>query len=499
MKVRDLREHGEPFDPAFPEGGEYEGGPNYGPHDGSWPFLFHNPRQELIIGPYTWFHKDMLEHHPDPNLEPEYLNEVGTSRFGWAGRVEPNGRFNWYGKPRNQSDPDPNAIEQLFRNHLGLPDPPGDDDYDEEDWTTSHVAASNLTIQELDTGHGDPFDPVWGLRRPFIVKDDVIYMGDPGTHHPWIAKMIGSDMYYNDDSWPGFVWTQPSPDAYEGWFAWHKEPPEPLSTDVKNLIAETFPNYVWGPGDGGPAPEDMDWEEDWDADEDEPYGVLSSTFLDTEVDDYYQQVAKQAERYLAEGEPLSEAIDVAFGMVELPRNYPGDPGSDPTPDEIAHVKSMMGKPNQPARANQDLEHIYKPFGRDSNWYNWRVPVNYYPDSGQVVTGDPGDFHGDLHLPHGGRALTGMIGIQGAEGPQGEQYTPGFTWLDQKPSPQEHQNVIKAISPHWPEAVHKFQRGEPEYEEDMDWGDMEVPLNTRWDDNSFRLGFDQAYGTDLTEN
>lgn len=655
MNVRDLREYGEPFDPEYPEGTEYSGGPNYGPHDGSWPFLYHNPTQELIVGPYTWFHKDMLEYHPDPYMEHDYLTEIGKSRFGWGGRIRPGGNIDWYGKPRrpgwdgqtDQGEPDPDVIEHHLRQHLGLSNPGREEE--EEDWTTSHIAAenpmeivdlrqqdanhtqipmydwdtakamsnapwfhsfdypflyhrdtnrlymgpfgwshldmlrafhpdgpimgdrlgreylehydnpgwgtggrinpggaayftnsgrpgseavtepvleqlkgllgkaevpedeeedwnvshvaatSNLTIQELDTTDNS-FDAVWGLRRPFILKDNVIHMGSPGTHHPSIAKAIGSDMYYQDNSYPGFIWTKPSPDAYEGWFGWHKEPPDPLSSDAKHLIAETYPNYVWGPGKGVLQP-DYDWEEDWDTPENKSYGVLSNlkmSWQDTEeMNFYYQQVARKAEEYLAQGDRLQDAIHDAFGMVTTPPDHP-DPSADPSPDEIAHVKSMMGRPNQPMpKVNEELEHIHKPGGRDSNWYNWRVPVNYYPDAGQVVTGDPGDFHGDLYLPHGGRSYTGMIGIQGRQGPQGEQYTPGFTWLDDKPSPAEHKAVINAISPHWPEAVNNFQKGEPQEEEEMDWGDLEVPMDTRWgDDSGLRLGFDQANGVNL---
>ena len=159
-------------------------------------------------------------------------------------------------------------------------------------------------------------------------------------------------------------------------------------------------------------------------------------------------------------------------------------------------KSRVDKP----QSSEQLEHLYKPSGRNSPWYKWRVPVNYYPASGQVVTGDPGDFHSDIALPYGGDYWTGMIGLKGRKGPEGEEYTPGFTWLDNRPRPDQHKAVVNTLAQHYPEATTPFVKGEPN-QEDYEWGDDYVPGESRINYNNhdkFRLGFGEANGVNLIQ-
>lgn len=137
-KFVDLRDEGEPYNPDYTDE-DYEGGYRYGVHDESWPFLHSTARNELIVGPFTWYHIDMLDNY-DEDLSDRYLSDVGRRNFGYAGRIFPQAGM---GHPANHivwytTHPQKEAIEQQLRESLGLGNTQAGAD-DEFDWHESRV------------------------------------------------------------------------------------------------------------------------------------------------------------------------------------------------------------------------------------------------------------------------------------------------------------------------------------------------------------------------
>lgn len=279
--------------------GHYPGGPGNGFHSVDYPFVYHKPTDQLVVGPLGWYHVDMFRQHPDEDqgerLGREWLNKYSDPNWGVGGRLKPDGQIDFYGQdyiPGRVDDNQRSEIGRQLAGIIGRPTSPygeaadpTEQDWEEEepsmDWETTvpsesmgRFSANAMHVEEANTGKGDPLDPTWGIRRPFIVRGDTIHLGDLGTHHPWIARMIGSDMYFQDGTYQGMVWTQPSPDAYEGWLEWHNAPPEPQKSMAEQALAAAHPEYVWAPELAPSNPYEPD-ENDWDDDEDEPYGVLS--------------------------------------------------------------------------------------------------------------------------------------------------------------------------------------------------------------------------------
>lgn len=340
----------------------------------------------------------------------------------------------------------------------------------------------------------------YDARRPFIYRDSVntVYLGPLGTHHPDVAEFIGVDNYWTDaDCYQGMVWTQPieSTPPVDSPFEWYDDPGN--QADVEAAILARFPEYDWTASKASPFPKfDQSFNDLWD--DSSKFGAAPGQ----KWHDYYEQVANYARQAIQdEGMGAGEAIDLAFGMITPPsaiENIAADPG----PEEIDEIRQRLQLPPKKHPSlptpHDDVEHLHRPFGRENDYYGWRVPVCYWPDAGQVVTGAPGDFHTDLRLPHGGqKRYDGFIGIQGETGPEGRSYQPGLSWLEVRPSVGQHEKVVQALTPRFPEAANNFAFEGQELDDDFDdlWDDTPaVPVDSRWNDsNPFRLGFAQANG------
>ena len=347
-----------------------------------------------------------------------------------------------------------------------------------------------VTIQEVETGVTDT-EAEYATRRPFLYDKmmDTLYVGNQGTHHFYLAKAagLGTDWHRDPDVYAGEV------DSYQ--IRWYEAPDN--QDEIEQALMEWTPDeQITNPSFESVENVNSLWQiskvgayEPLYHPDDIKYGIENYELMvpDSVTGEHripnsiwydaWRIPPGEREEWLED--VLAQYVPWSVADKEIQDFY----------DESDLVRPSKGRaPGESERPVETPEHIHQMQFVNHPHYQWRIPVHYYPDSGQVYTAPAGDIHASMSHPHAGDVYQGFLGIPGQEAVR-KGYTPGFSWLEERPSQAHHDAVVKALTPMFPYASQPFAF---KRDEDDLWGveeeNSEVPVDSRFrDSNPFRLG------------
>lgn len=349
-----------------------------------------------------------------------------------------------------------------------------------------------VTITEVQTAVTDP-EAEFNGRRAIIydASTDDLYVGNAGSHHNYVAQALGLENYWED------------PDLYlgdidRGMVRWYEAPPN--KDEIEQAIT------AWAPEeqvtDESPfAGEDVD--QLWQMSKVALYVPMEHPD-DTKYKGYYDKILSEHngkqyhipnsvwyDAHRVPGNRREEWLEDTLASEGIPWDL-ADKEIQQFYDEAELVRPSKGRKPGELYHVEDVDHIHVDDATtDHPHYRWRIPVHYYPDSGEVYTGKPGNVHYDVIKPHGGKLYQGFLGIPG-DNAMMKDYNPGFSWLENGPDQSHHNAVVKALTPMFPYAAQPFSFKQKNDEDDLwnldDEPENQVPVDSRWNDkNRFPLG------------